>query len=77
VQVDPIKLNLKPPGTERWKLKCDDPLSNFDFSFKLRRYTEAERRREARRRAAAWAQAQSKLAGSKAGAYTRSHFSSY
>ena len=26
VQVDPMKLNFKPPGTERLKLKCDDPL---------------------------------------------------
>jgi hypothetical protein len=33
VQVDPMKLNLKPPGTERLKLKCDDPLSIFAFNF--------------------------------------------
>jgi hypothetical protein len=29
---------MKPPETERLKLKCDDPLSNFAFKFKLRRY---------------------------------------
>jgi hypothetical protein len=39
VQVDPIKPKLKPPGTERLKLKCDDPLSNFGFKFNLRCYT--------------------------------------
>jgi hypothetical protein len=40
VQVDPIKLALKAPGTERLKLKHDGPLSNFTFTFNLRRYTE-------------------------------------
>ena len=39
VQVDPMKPNLKPPGTERLKLKCDDPLSIFGSNFSLRRYT--------------------------------------
>jgi len=34
-----MTLKLKPPGTERLKLQCDDPLSNFTFSFNLRRYT--------------------------------------
>jgi len=38
VQVDPLKFNLKPPGSELLKLKCDDPLSNFTFNLKLRRY---------------------------------------
>jgi hypothetical protein len=38
VQVDPIKRNLKPPGTKRLKRKCDEPPSNFAFKFKLRRY---------------------------------------
>jgi hypothetical protein len=38
-----MKFNLKPPGTERLRLKCDDPLSNFAFSFSLRRYTPADR----------------------------------
>ena len=38
MQVEPIKFNLKPPGTERSKLKCDDPLSNFSLSLKLRCY---------------------------------------
>ena len=40
MQVDPVKLNLKPPGSELLKLKCDDPLSPFAFSFNLRRYNE-------------------------------------
>jgi hypothetical protein len=30
---------LKPPGTKRLKLKCDEPLSDFAFKFNLRRYT--------------------------------------
>jgi len=34
-----MKLNLKPPGTERLKLECDDALSNFSFNFNLRCYT--------------------------------------
>ena len=40
VQVDPFKPTLKAPGTERLKLKHDEPLSDFAFNFKLRRYTE-------------------------------------
>jgi len=40
VHVDPIKTTVKAPGTKRLKLKCDEPLSNFGFKFKLRRYTE-------------------------------------
>jgi hypothetical protein len=40
VQVDPIKPQLKLPGTKRLKLKCEEPLSNSVFKFKLRRYTE-------------------------------------
>jgi len=41
VQADPIKLKMNPPGTERLKLKYDDPLSNFAFRFNLRRYNTA------------------------------------
>jgi hypothetical protein len=41
VQVDPIKPELKPPGTERLTLKCDKLLSSFAFNFNLRRYTTA------------------------------------
>ena len=41
MRVDPIKLNLKPPGTKRLKLKCDVPLSDLAFKFHLRHYTEA------------------------------------
>ena len=38
MQVDPIKPTLKAPGTERLRLECDEPLSNFAFKFNLRRY---------------------------------------
>ena len=48
VQVEPMKLNLEPPGTERSKLKCDDPLSFFAFNFSLRRYTTGAGIRRAR-----------------------------
>ena len=41
VQVDPMKLNSKPPGTEHLKLKCGSPLSNFAFNNNLRRYPKA------------------------------------
>ena len=39
VQVAPIKLALKAPGTKRLKLIHDGPLSNFAFNFNLRRYS--------------------------------------
>jgi len=39
VQVDPIKPQLKPPGTKCLKVKCDALLSNSAFKFNLRRYT--------------------------------------
>ena len=35
---------MKPPGTERFKLKYDLPLSNFAFKLNLRRYTQEARR---------------------------------
>jgi hypothetical protein len=38
VQVDPIKPVLKAPGAERFKLKCDELLTNFAFKFNLRRF---------------------------------------
>ena len=41
MQVDPIKPTLKAPGTKRLKLKCDEPLLNFAFNSKLRRYNMA------------------------------------
>ena len=47
MQVDPIKPKLKPPGTERFNLKCDILLSTSAFKFNLRCYTMAERRRAA------------------------------
>jgi hypothetical protein len=39
VQVNPIKITLKAPGSERLKLRCDEMLSNFAFRFNLRCYT--------------------------------------
>jgi len=33
-----VKPKLKPPGTKRFKLKCDKLLSNFAFKFNVRRY---------------------------------------
>ena len=38
VQDDPIKPTLKPPGTERLRLKYDELLSCFAFNFNSRRY---------------------------------------
>ena len=39
VQVEPIKPTLKAPGSERSKLKYDEPLSTLAFNFNMRRYT--------------------------------------
>ena len=39
MQVDPIKPTLTAPGTRRFQLKCDEPLSKIAFNFRLRRYT--------------------------------------
>jgi hypothetical protein len=36
VQVDPIKLTLKAPGTKILKLGCDVLISSFAFKFNLR-----------------------------------------
>ena len=44
VQVDPMKPKLKPPGTNRLKLKCDILLSTSAFKVNLRRYTWASAR---------------------------------
>ena len=41
VQVDPMKPTLKAPGPQRLKLEFDGMLSNFAFTFNLRRYTMA------------------------------------
>ena len=38
VQVDPIKPTSKASGSERLRLKCDEPLSKIAFKFNLRRY---------------------------------------
>jgi hypothetical protein len=39
VQVEPIKLTLKAPGTKRLQLKHDEPLSDVAFKFRFRRYS--------------------------------------
>jgi len=49
VQVDSIKTreyfeSAPVVCNQRWKLKCDEPLSNFAFNFNVRRYTPAARR---------------------------------
>jgi hypothetical protein len=36
-----MKPKLKPPGTKRLTLKCDEPLSSFAFKLNLRRYIAA------------------------------------
>jgi len=41
---------LKPPGTKRLKLKCDEPLSNVAFNFNLRRFILVAAGRARRRR---------------------------
>jgi len=38
VQLEPMKPTLKPPGSERMKVRCDDVLSNFALTFQLRLY---------------------------------------
>jgi len=37
-----MKPTLTAPGSERLKLKCDDPLSNFGFNFNLRCYIQED-----------------------------------
>jgi hypothetical protein len=44
VQVDPIKLALKPPGIKRLKLQCGKLVSSFAFNFNLRRYSKELRK---------------------------------
>jgi hypothetical protein len=62
VQVDPIKPELKPPGTKRLILNIDILLSTSAFKIDLRRYTKAFYEEFY---GVFWA-----------GAYTSSHFSS-
>jgi hypothetical protein len=40
VQLDPVNSELKAPGIILMKLRCDGPLSDVAFKFKLRRYIE-------------------------------------
>jgi hypothetical protein len=39
VQVEPMKPELKAPGTKRLKLSYDEPPSNCAFNFNVRRYS--------------------------------------
>jgi len=71
VQVDPIKPKLKPPGTKRLKLKTDVVLSSSAFKLNLRRYNKVNLGTGA---VLVLVAAQSWMM--RAGAYTRSHFSS-
>jgi hypothetical protein len=48
LQIDPMIPKLKPPGTERLKLKCDVLLPICAFKFKLRRYASGTRTTPAR-----------------------------
>ena len=52
VQVDPMKPQLKLPGTKRLKLECDVLLSTSAFKFNVRRYT-TKAAKEAAKEAAA------------------------
>ena len=45
MQVDPLKPELKPPGTKCLKLNCVAPVSSFAFKFNLRRYREKRKNR--------------------------------
>jgi hypothetical protein len=45
VQVEPIKPLSKAPGNKRFKLKCEELLSNFAFKFELRYIEVVEGRR--------------------------------
>ena len=42
MQIEPIKPELKPPGSKRLKLEYEKPLSNVDLNFNLRRYIKGE-----------------------------------
>jgi len=59
-----MKLTLKAPGSKRLKLKSDKLLSNVAFKFNLRRYMVVNKMDD------------TTVQWSKAGAYTRSLFSS-
>jgi len=65
VQVDPIKPTLRAPGIDRLELYYDEPHSHFAFKFDLWRYTVVFDSFDCWHGAGTWA-----------GAYTRSHFSS-
>jgi len=76
VHVDPIRPRLKAPGSPHLKLKCGDLLSNFAFKFNLRRYSKEVAVAERARKAEAGRAMHADMADLKAGAYTRSLFSS-
>jgi hypothetical protein len=69
-----MKPKLKPPGTERLKLKCDILLSTSAFKFNVRRCTKADLSAsiEMMKKISEAA----KAVATKAGAYTRSRWSS-
>ena len=76
VQVDPIKPALKAPGIQRLKLTYDDPLSNIAFKFNLRRFTKAPPRLGTSQSRSSPSSSFPSSATPRAGAYTRSEFSS-
>jgi hypothetical protein len=43
MQIDPMKLTLKAPGSQFLKLQHDETLSSFAFKFNFRRCIEGER----------------------------------
>jgi len=67
VQIEPMKSTLKPPGTKRLQLGCDELLSKFAFTCSLRRYIEANTIFPDKAR---------RLVATMAGAYPRPLFSS-
>jgi len=68
-----MKLTSKAPRAMRLKLKHDEPPSNFDFGFYLRRYTKDSDTAAA---GSTEQKAAGSAAGSAAGAYTRPPLSS-
>jgi len=77
VHVHPFKPRLTAPGTKRLKPKYDQTPSNGALKFKLRRYTEIlERRYPVLLRQFAVRRGSGGAGAFKAGAYTRSLFSS-
>jgi len=72
VQVDPIKSELKAPGTNLLTLQYDEPRSIFAFKFNLRRCNEGRKvRRLLGRDEQDWGSGENQAGGAaEAGAYT-------